>query len=98
MDLPCLGPRMLRRWIAGLFLVLVAFYVGASLQDRCEDTCPDSVPVCHILCSDGCATAPVPTAPTAPPTDPLPRLRYEAVGVEQLHTLEIQPETDPPRA
>ena len=27
----------MKRWIAGLFLVLIAFYVGASNQDRCID-------------------------------------------------------------
>jgi hypothetical protein len=88
----------LRRWIAGLFLVLALFYVGASIQDRCEDSCPDSVPVCHLLCSDGCATAPVPATPMAPPSDPLPRPRYEVARAGNLSTLEIEPEIDPPRA
>lgn len=89
---------MLRRWVAGLFLILALFYVGASIQDRCADSCPDSVPVCHLLCSDGCATAPMPVAPVAPPPDPEPIRSFESGPAEHLVSLKAEPEKSPPRA
>jgi hypothetical protein len=69
-------PGLIRRCTAVLFLLLVAFYLGASGLDRCDETPADTGQVCHLLCSDGCATAPVPAspAPPAPAPPPPPRV------------------------
>ncbi len=88
----------MRRWIAVVFLVLIAFYLSAGSSDRCGDNPSNEVQACHILCSDGCATAPIPEAPAPPPPDPLPGLRFEAERAEHLVSLNIEPEKDPPRA
>lgn len=88
----------MRRWIAAVFLVLIAFYLGVGAVDRCVDAPSDGVPVCHILCNDGCATAPIPEPPVPPPADPLPRPRFEAVRAEHLTSLDTEPEKAPPRA
>ncbi len=88
----------MKRWIAGLFLVLLAFYVGASNRDRCVDDPSDCAQVCHILCADGCAAAPMPVAPVAPPPDPEPPRTYECAKAEHLVSLKSEPEKDPPRA
>lgn len=88
----------MRRWIAAFFLVLIAFYLGAGSVDRCEDSPSERVQVCHILCGDDCATAPIPQAPVPPPPDPLPGLPFEAERAEHLVSLNIEPEKDPPRA
>ena len=93
---PC--ERRMRRLIAAVFLVIIAFYLGAGGVDRCDDGPSDGVQVCHILCSDGCATAPIPVPPLPPPSDPLPRPRFEVQRAEHLATLDIEPEKDPPRA
>lgn len=87
----------MRRCIAAVFLVLIAFYLGGGSMDRCEDSPSDGVQVCHILCSDGCATAPIPKPPMPPPPDPLPRPRFEAERIQHLVNLDIEPEKDPPR-
>lgn len=87
----------MRRGIAALFLVLIAFYLGAGGMDRCEENPSDGVQVCHLLCEDGCATAPIPTAPAPPPPDALPSPRFVAEQVEQLLSLQPEPEKDPPR-
>ena len=89
---------MKRRWIAALFLVLTAFYLGAASLDRCEDNNNECVQVCQIICSDGCAVAPLPSTPTPPPPDPLPRARYEHERAPALISLNIEPEKDPPKA
>lgn len=88
----------MRRWIAALFLVLAAFYLGASSVDKCEDSKADCVQVCHIICGDGCATAPLPATPTPPPPDPLPSASYEHEQAPALISLHIEPEKDPPKA
>ena len=88
----------MRRWVAALFLVLAAFYLGASIQDRCAEGPSDCGQVCHILCNDGCATAPIPEPPIPPPHDPLPGRSFEAERVEHVVCLEPEPEKDPPRA
>ncbi|MBL0210962.1 MAG: hypothetical protein IPQ13_08650 [Holophagaceae bacterium] len=88
----------MRRWIAALFLVLTAFYVGAAGLDRCEDGNTECVQICQLLCSDGCSVAPLPTTPTPPPPDPLPRNRYEHEQAPALISLNIEPEKDPPKA
>lgn len=87
----------MKRWIAGLFLVLIAFYVGASHQDRCIEGPSDCGQVCHIICADGCATAPMPVAPVAPPPDPEPVRSYASEQAEHLVSLKAEPEKDPPR-
>mgnify|MGYP001619937401 CR=1 FL=1 len=88
----------MRRWVAAIFLVLIAFYLGGGSLDRCDDGPLKEVQACHILCSDGCATAPIPQPPAPPPPDPLPRPRFEAEGAKHLVNLDIEPEKDPPRA
>jgi hypothetical protein len=89
----------MRRWIAALFLTITVFYLGASRIDRCTDrVADDCAPVCHILCADGCAVAPLPVAPTPPPPDPLPRAPHEHEQASALVSLEIEPEKDPPKA
>jgi hypothetical protein len=87
-----------RRWIAALFLVVIAFYFGADGADPCAENSSEGVQVCHILCNDGCAAAPIPTPPLPPPPDPMPRPRFEAERSEQLVSLCIEPEKEPPRA
>ncbi len=89
----------MRRWIAALFLALTVFYLGAAGVDRCEDRVSDDCSqVCHILCADGCAVAPLPVTPTPPPPDPLPRAPHEHGQAPTLVTLDIEPEKDPPKA
>ncbi len=88
----------MKRGIAALFLVLIAFYMGASNRDRCAADPPECGQVCHILCADGCATAPMPVAPTAPPPDPEPPRGYECEQAEHRVDLKAEPEKDPPRA
>lgn len=97
---PARGLRLLRRWMAVFLLGLVGFYLGAAGADRCVDegsaeACP---PICHLLCSDGCATAPVPEAPVPPPGDALPGPRFLVERAADLVSLSPEPEKDPPRA
>jgi hypothetical protein len=80
------------------FLLLVAFYLGAGSLDRCDETPMDQGQVCHILCSDGCATAPIPVTPATPMPDPLPKRVYEPTPVCRVLELDRQPEIAPPRA
>ncbi len=87
----------MRRWVAALFLVLAAFYLGAAGLDRCQGGNPDHVQVCHTLCADGCAEAPLPSTPVPPPPDPLPCARYEEERAPALVSLDIEPEKDPPK-
>lgn len=87
----------MRRWVAVIFLLLTAFYLGVSTADHCGERPLDEAQVCHILCNDGCATAPLPEPPQAPPPDPLPKPSFEAERVEHLTSLDIEPEKDPPR-
>lgn len=87
----------MKRWIATALLVLIAFYLGNALADRCEERPGDEVQVCHILCNDGCATAPLPAAPAAPPPDALPRPTFERGRIAHLVSLEPEPEKEPPR-
>ena len=89
---------MKRRWIAALFLVLTAFYLGAATLDHCGDNNTECVQVCQIICSDGCAVAPLPSTPTPPPPDPLPCACYEHERAPALISLSIEPEKDPPKA
>ncbi len=88
----------MRRWAAILLLCLASFYLGATSFDQCaEGVNDDCAPICHILCADGCATVPVPESPVPPAPDPLPRPCYEAERAENLVSLVIEPEKDPPR-
>ena len=88
----------MRRWAAILLLCLASFYLGATSLDQCaEGVNDDCAPICHILCADGCASVPVPESPVPPAPDPLPRPRYEAERAENLVSLVIEPEKDPPR-
>lgn len=94
------GLRPLRRWVAVLLLCLVGFYLGAADGDHCLDegaaeACP---PICHLLCSDGCATAPIPEAPAPPPGDLLPASCFLAERIPDFVSLCPEPEKDPPRA
>lgn len=87
----------MRRWVAALFLVLTACYLGASARPR-FDCCPDEQnQVCHILCNDGCTAVPLPAAPAPPPPDPMPRPRFEATPLQVVIICAPEPEEDPPR-
>lgn len=88
----------MRRLIAVFFVLLIAFYAGASQLDRCEESPDQRGQVCHILCSDGCATAPLPVAPSAPPADDTPKPVYGVNLVRPILSLDLEPETAPPRA
>jgi hypothetical protein len=88
----------MKRWVAGLFLVLLAFYLGASRYDHCGGCPDDQGQVCHILCSDGCATAPIPGQPSPPSPDPLPRPVYDAALPHPVLNVPREPEKTPPRA
>ncbi len=89
----------MRRWVAILLLCLVGLYLGATGVDTCaEGPGEDCAPICHLLCSDGCATAPMPERPVPPPADPLPQPRFLAERVEYLVSLHLEPEKEPPRA
>lgn len=87
----------MKRWVAAFLLVLFAAYLGASSGDRCADGDPECAQVCHVLCQDGCATAPLPEAPVPPPADPLPCPHFAAERAEHLVSLDPEPEKDPPR-
>ncbi|HCZ33056.1 MAG TPA: hypothetical protein DHV93_06135 [Holophagaceae bacterium] len=89
----------MRRWAAILLLGLALVYLGATGVDFCvEETGSDCAPICHLLCSDGCATAPMPEPPGPPPADPLPRPRFSSERLADLVSLCPEPEKDPPRA
>ena len=93
--LPERGP--VRRWVAVLFLVLIAFYLGAADRDGCDRNPKADAPVCQLLCADGCATAPLPVTPMPPAADPLPREPRRAERPMALASLDIEPEKEPPR-
>ncbi|HJV88846.1 MAG TPA: hypothetical protein VJ623_00965 [Holophagaceae bacterium] len=89
----------MRRWAGILLLCLASIYLGATSLDQCDEGVNDDcAPICHILCADGCATVPVPETPVPPAPDPLPRLLYKVERTEQLVSLVMEPEKDPPRA
>ena len=89
----------MRRWVAILLLCLSSLYLGATSLDACAEGPRDvCAPNCHILCADGCATAPVHEAPVPPSPDPLPRSTFVADTFENLVSLNIEPEKEPPRA
>lgn len=89
----------MKRWVTILLLSLASFYLGATSLDQCSDGVNDDcAPVCHIFCADGCATVPVPESPVPPDPDPLPHIRYEAERAENLISLAVEPEKDPPRS
>lgn len=97
---PARGLCPLRRWVAVLLLCLVGLYLGAGGADHCleggaDDACP---PICHLLCSDGCATAPLPAAPVPPPSDLLPESCFLVERIPDFVSLSPEPEKDPPRA
>mgnify|MGYP000018026056 CR=1 FL=1 len=86
--------------MAVFLLCLVGLYLGAEGVDHCldggaDEACP---PICHLLCSDGCATAPMPEAPAPPSGDPLPRPRFLVERAADLVSLSPEPEKEPPRA
>ena len=88
----------MRRWIAILLFCLATVYLGATSLDPCvEGSGDDCAPICHILCADGCAAAPMPEAPVPPASDPLPQPRFLTDRFEDLVSLDIEPEKDPPR-
>lgn len=88
----------MKRWVAILLLCLVSFYLDATSLDQCTEGVNDNcAPICHIFCADGCATVPVPEAPVPPAPDLMPRTRYEVKQAEQLVSLVVEPEKDPPR-
>jgi hypothetical protein len=88
----------MKRWLAVVFLLLIAFYLATTGVDRCTDQPSDQGQVCHILCSDGCATAPVPEAPEPPAPDALPRPVYQIAVIKRVASLDLEPEKAPPRA
>jgi hypothetical protein len=89
----------MRRWVAVVLLCLVALYLGATGEDACGDGPGEAcAPICHLLCSDGCATAPVPETPAAPPCDPPPAPCFLAERIPAFVSLSPEPEKDPPRA
>jgi len=87
----------MKRWVTIACLLLVAFYIGAIQADRCDDTPKSCGTVCHFLCNDGCATAPMPVPPVAPPPDALPEPVYEETIARPLLNLGLEPEIAPPR-
>ena len=88
----------MRRWVAALFLLVIAFYLGAAGRDGCDQKPKVDAPVCQLLCADGCATAPLPVSPVAPEPDPLPREMHPGERPVNLVSLDLAPEKDPPRA
>lgn len=89
----------MRRWLAILLLCLASVYLGATSLDPCaEGPGDDCAPMCHILCADGCATTPVPETPVPPASGPLPQSRFMIERIEDLVSLDIEPEKEPPRA
>ena len=80
-----------------LFLLLAAFYVGASRCDRGDEIPNEQGQVCDLLCNDGCATAPIPGPPVAPPPDALPKPVYDETVVRPVLTLDLEPEKAPAR-
>jgi hypothetical protein len=89
----------MRRWAAVLLLCLIGLYLGAAGVDRCAGTPDDAcAPVCHILCSDGCATAPVPEPPVPPAPDPLPRVSHDPAPAAMPSARTVEPEKTPPRS
>ena len=88
----------MRRWVAILFLLLVAFYLGMCPVDRCDESPREQGQVCHILCNDGCATAPIPVAPVAPAQDPLGKRVYVDTMERPVLSFDLEPEQAPPRA
>jgi len=86
----------MRRWIAIILLVIVASFLATSGQDHCHDGKGGTASP-HILCLDGCAPAIIPTAPTAPPPDPLPKPIYKESVVCPILNSDLEPEKAPPR-
>ena len=88
----------MKRWVAILLLCLVGAFLGATGMDECggsaDDTC---APVCHLLCSDGCAAAPMPQSPASPAPDPLPRFNYNVIPALPPLARTVEPEKTPPR-
>jgi len=89
----------MKRWIAVLLLVVVAAFVTAYGADHCDDgsSAHHERPQ-HLLCVDDCAPALIPTPPTPPPADAMPRLVYKKTVVRPVLTLDLEPEKEPPRA
>ena len=88
----------MRRWIASLLLCLAGAFLSAAGVDECA-TSPDEAcaPICHLLCSDGCATVPVPEPPVAPSPDPLPQLVFTVSPPLRPLLRTVEPEITPPR-
>ena len=88
----------MKRWVAILLFCLIGAYLGATGVDECAGS-PDEAcaPVCHLLCSDGCATAPVPEAPMPPSPDHLPRITFNVSPPSLPLMRTVEPEKTPPR-
>jgi hypothetical protein len=82
---------------AWLALAFVVAYTGAAAYDacaECESTrCP---PACHIACADGCATAPVESAPPKLVALEPNRVRPAEIAAVPLD-LTFPPDLFPPR-
>jgi hypothetical protein len=89
----------MRRWIAILLLCMTSVYLGATSVDLCADgAAEDCASICHVLCTDECATVLVPEPPRTPPPVLLVRPLFEARRVVHFASLDVEPEKDPPRA
>jgi hypothetical protein len=84
-----------KRALALALLVLVAFFVGATGVDACDDD-GDCAPGCHVSCRDGCGSAPVTEAERIRPS-PARLLGEPVAGATRLLDRATQPETGPPR-
>lgn len=87
----------LRRWVAAVFLLMMAFYVTEGLHSHCHEGEEAHHQVCTLVCSDGCATAPIPKSPVPPPPDALPEAVYAETAVLPILNFDLEPETGPPR-
>ncbi|NTW84921.1 MAG: hypothetical protein HGB30_02025 [Holophagaceae bacterium] len=88
----------MRRWIAILLLCLAGAYLSAADVDECATSSDEAcAPICHLLCSDGCATVPVPEPPVPPSPDQLPRTVFKVSPPSMPLLRAVEPEKTPPR-
>ena len=88
----------MRRWIAFLFLLLLAFYLHAGSQDCCGQAAMEPGQCCHLLCSDDCSNPTVPAGSQASIPHPRPKPVYAETVACPVLSLDLEPETSPPRA